>query len=399
MSGNLKIRFADDMPVASVEVVSPDYQTVARLMVEPGREANVHVPSKGSFLRVHLPSGKIVTLTDERGRLDRFVSQAALNTAQGIVRSPRTIRPLPQTKTLRQLREYHIERADFREAAPPDDLEAGETVKLAPDMTARVLDPHGGPIQGKVSSDGDEATWQLGFGNVAVPPARLEIEHPGGRFYALVPANTQSVYARADHIKEGESLLIAVRLATSQPIADTILSYLERGDLYAAEAMVRWVEEAHDLLGGKMQDPYAAAVGAYLLLRLRRFDLLRKWARNLANWIEFLPDGCVIWAWQQIYENPSNENVIRNYLLKAASRGESDATRGLPIYSQGLRLLLDGLSMLPNDPEATEAAARLRRTSGAILWDSPVTAGSKLHRTTYTRSNPIIYDVSFMTPA
>ncbi|MFZ1219782.1 MAG: hypothetical protein WAO00_10840 [Chthoniobacterales bacterium] len=399
MSGNLKIRFAADMPVASVEVMSPDYQTVARLMVEPGREANVHVPSEGSFLRIHLPSGKIVTLTDERGQLDRFVSQAALDTAEGIVRSPRTIRPLPQTKTLRRLREYHNERADFREAAPPDDVEAGETVKLAPDMMARVFDPGNGLIKGRVNSDGDEATWQLGFGNVAVPPARLEIEHPGGRFYAILPANTQSVYARADQIKEGESLLIAVRLATRQPVADTILSYLERGDVYAAEAMVRWVEEAHDLLESKKSDPYAAAVGAYLLLRLRRFDLLRDWARNLANWFDFLPDGCVIWAWQQIYENPSNEGEIRRYLLKAASRGESDATRGLPIYSQGLRLLLDGLSLLPDDLEAREAAARLRRTSGAILWDSPVTAGSKLHRSSFTRSSPIIYDVSFMTPA
>jgi hypothetical protein len=207
------------------------------------------------------------------------------------------------------------------------------------------------------------------------------------------------VYARADQIKEGEALMISVRLATREPIADTILSYLERGDVYAAEGMVRWIEEAHDMLEGKMRDPYAAAVGGYLLLKLRRFDLLRNWVRNLANWFPFLPDGCVLWAWQQIHQNPSNENEIRSYLLQAASRGESDITRGLPIYSQGLRLLLDGLSMLPDDGEAREAAARLRDISGAVLWDSPLTAGSKLHRDSFTRSSPIIYDVSFMTQA
>ncbi len=44
----------------------------------------------------------------------------------------------------------------------------------------------------------------------------------------------------------------------------------------------------------KVRDPYAATVGGYLLLRLERFDLTRSWAGNLANWFEFLPDGCVI---------------------------------------------------------------------------------------------------------
>jgi hypothetical protein len=397
MSSDLTIRFADDMPPASVEVLSPDYQTVTRLMLEGGREAIVRVPSEGSFLRVCLPSGRVVTLTDERGQLKRLVSLAALDAAQGITSTPQWRSSSPQRKRLRDVGQYHVQRSYFRESAPPD-TDAGESVQLGPDMTARIFGSNNTPIRGKLNTQRDEATWELGSGSLVVAPSRLEIEHSGGRFYVLVPGHTRTVYARVDQVQEGEALLIGVRLATSQPPADSILNYLERGDLYSAEAMVQWVEEAHDMVASKEGDPYAAAVGAYLLLKLRRFDLLRSWAKNLADWFSFLPDGCVIWAWQQIYQNPSNEEEIRMYLLEAASRGLPGMTQGFPIYSQGLRLLLDGLNMM-DDPDAKAASEKLRRSCGAVLWNSPVTAGSKLRRATSTTSNPVIYDVSFMAQA
>lgn len=392
MSSNLTIRFAADMPPAAVEVVAPDYQTVTRLMLEPGHEAKVHVPSEGSFLRVHLPSGKIVTLTDERGRLDRYVSKEVLDRIQGIDRSRSRRAALPTfTKTLRELSRYHVERSDFRDFAPPEDKEAGDILSLGRGMTARVFDPGGAPMEGKLSAQGDEATWELGFGNVDVPPARLEIDHPGGNFFVVLPGNTRTVYARVDQIREGESLLVGVRIATGRPVVDSILGYLERGDLYAAEAMVDWVRQAKDLLAGKVADPYAATVGAYLLLKLRQFDLLHEWVKNLADWFEYLPDGCVLWAWQGIHQRPGTEDEIRSYLLRAADRG-------LPVYSFNLRLLFDGLSML-NDSEARHALDKLREAAGAVLWDSPVTAGSKLERGTFTRELPLLYDVSVMPQA
>jgi Caspase domain len=48
----------------------------------------------------------------------------------------------------------------------------------------------------------------------------------------------------------------------------------------------------------KMKSPLAAAVGAALLLRANRLDLMRDWARNLARWFETIPDGVVFWIEQ-----------------------------------------------------------------------------------------------------
>ncbi len=77
MSDRLTIRFASDMPAATVEVVSPDLQVVDRVMLNAGRSREVDVPSEQSFLRVHLPSGQVVTLQDP-GNLDRKISMAMI---------------------------------------------------------------------------------------------------------------------------------------------------------------------------------------------------------------------------------------------------------------------------------------------------------------------------------
>jgi hypothetical protein len=406
----LTIRFDEDMPPAAVEIVSPDLQTVAIVMLSGGEEAKVEAPSERSFLCVHLPSGKTVNLTHERGMLNRSVSLATLDAAQGIrqrgsrptvlpeaIGGPPLEGPQPIATSLNDVRQYHVTRAQYRGFAPPEDMEVGEWVQFAPDTEARILSPFGS-LKGKLNTRRNEATWELMFGDAALAASCLEIMHPWGKFFALIPGNTQAVYARADQIQESESLLIGVRLASKEPAADTILNYLQQGDLYAAGAMVDWAREAEQMLAGKVSDPYSAAVGAYLLLKLKRFEQMHTWVRNLANWFDFLPDGCVIWAWQQIHQNPSNESEIRDYLLRAASRGQLGYA-GLPVYSQGLRLLMDGLSMLPDASEAQAVREKVSRSAGTVLWGSPVTAGTRLDRTSYTRSSPVTYDVRFMAPA
>jgi hypothetical protein len=60
------------------------------------------------------------------------------------------------------------------------------------------------------------------------------------------------------------------------------------------------------LLQDKIEDPYAAVVGAYLLLRLKRFSQMHDWGQHLADWFPFLPDGCVLWA-SQLMQQPSSD--------------------------------------------------------------------------------------------
>ena len=77
MTSHLNIHFADDMPAAAVEIVAPDFEIVSRIMLENGRTKTVEVPSEASFLRVHMPTGQIVTLEDP-GNLDRTISLTGL---------------------------------------------------------------------------------------------------------------------------------------------------------------------------------------------------------------------------------------------------------------------------------------------------------------------------------
>lgn len=103
----------------------------------------------------------------------------------------------------------------------------------------------------------------------------------------------------------------------------------------------------------------------YLLLRLRRFDLMKDWTRNLANWFEAMPDGAVLWAMQSLLEH-KDRDAARRYLAIAIQRG-------LPVYTEGLRLLVDLLSRL--EPRDSALWARVAELSGEVIWNSPLTAG------------------------
>src|SRR5205823_5460912 len=56
--------------------------------------------------------------------------------------------------------------------------------------------------------------------------------------------------------------------------------------------------QAEQMLRDKLMDPLGAAVGGYYLLRSESLTLMHDWPNNFANWIEWLPDGAIIHAWQ-----------------------------------------------------------------------------------------------------
>jgi hypothetical protein len=385
MSGALTIKFAPDMPAATVEVVSPDLEVVQRVMLDPGRSTSVQVPSEASFLRVHLPSGQVVTLKDP-GNLTREVS---LNTIQRRLQGsqPPLEEELPEQSSVSEIRRYH--RGRSRTTTPP----MAPLTPLLPLRTyGRVeLTGAGGLISGVLASGGREAQWHLPY-NPQQPPLVLKIlEQFGTRLELRVPGNASRIWARADALREQSAVSFSVRIATIAPSADTIASYLQRGDLYSAEAMAQWIGEAAGLLFGKMEDPYAAAVGAYLLLRLKKFDEMHDWARNLASRFNFLPDGCVIWAWQLIHQQSSNASEIRKYLLMAVDRG-------LPVYSEGLRLLTDGLRLMGPDGKAPRD--KVVQSAGVVLWSSPLTASLAAEPgMAQPPTDPSLHDIAFASGA
>lgn len=392
MSGDLTIRFAHDVPAMAVDVVAPDLQVIERVMLSPGREETVPVPSEWSFLRAHLPSGETV-IVGERGTLERTITREMIEDALGPRRGERGSTTRAGSRSTldgrRELRGYHRFRATVPEGAGEevDDLRVGN--EAGSGAVARLLDPYGDPVRGRVVAMLGDVEWSVP-GPPFERPFELHLLRPdGGEVRMRVPGNATRVWARSDVLPREGTRVYSVRVQTDMAVADTIMNYLGRGDVSAAETMRGWAARSERLLQSKMQDPYSAAVGAYLLLRLQAFEQMHDWSRNLANSFEF-PDGCVIWAWQLIHTEPSREDEIASYLLKAAERG-------VPVYAEGLRLLLDGLKLLGD--AGRQAHARLRAQVGAVVRESPLSMWVHAGSSRAADALPVTYDVSFGVPS
>jgi hypothetical protein len=286
----------------------------------------------------------------------------------------------------------------WRSAAQGPKNFKGTHLRLADIASAQVVDADGESRVGEQSEeDPNEVSWDLG-GPSFERPFDLAIRQDDGReVWVRIPGNTTGLSARVDELDIEQALNYSIRLQTSAPVADTILNYLAHGDITAASAMADWADEAEQLLMSKMSDPYAAAVGSYLLLKLHRFDSMRDWARNLADRFAYVPDGAVVWATQLCQQGAQHEREIRKYLL-AAAEGP------LPIYTIGLRMLLDGLRLL--EEEGDEARKKLRARLGQVIWESPLTARMTAPRGSRTPNNnaaptlsAITFDIEFCASA
>jgi hypothetical protein len=351
MSGTLKIRFGPDMPAASVEVVAPDLNSVGQLWLGAGQGKEIQVPSEGSFLRVHLPSGEIVTIEDP-GNLDRLITLSDL--MKRVRRSVRVEPTLVRRRSVGELRQMALE-----EVSTPSTpiVKVLEVTSLQGDLLVCLGTREGSLQPGGIREPGSSVVYTPPW---TLQPYELTLQVPGRRVLIQLPGALEEVVVRADEVKD-HGRVVTVRVTTTNDLADALGAYMQRGDLHAAAAMTDWAEHAEDLLEAKISDPFAATVGAYLLLRLRRFDLMHDWTRNLADRFPDIVDGAVIRAWHLIHVKGDAKEI--QALLKRAFDSF------LPIFTEGLRLLNEGLQVLGD----SEATAKLNQKSGIVLWNSPFT--------------------------
>jgi repressor LexA len=136
---------------------------------------------------------------------------------------------------------------------------------------------------------------------------------------------------------------------TDSAEAEALLGYLRTGAVEGADVT------AASLLKRKRRDPIAAAIGGYYLLRTARLDRLSDWGPNLSRWFPWLADGAVINGWQHIHAGRERRGDPDQH-FDAARRELILATRrGVPVYTEGLQLLVDGLRLLRKDAEAEDA--------------------------------------------
>ncbi|MFD4367400.1 trypsin-like serine peptidase [Rhodococcus sp. NPDC058521] len=124
-----------------------------------------------------------------------------------------------------------------------------------------------------------------------------------------------------------------------------------RASGFASEASMGMEPDANGvgtdhLIGGTFQDPIAAAVGSYALLRFNRLDQLDASSEKLCNAIPWLPDGAVIRG---------------EYLARVGRHAEAlevfleVADRGLPLFNEGLGFTMERLDLYvrAHEPELT----------------------------------------------
>ncbi len=392
MSSQLRMRFGAAMPAAIVEVIAPNLETVARVLLTAEVSRIVDVPSESCLLRVHLPSGEIVTLEDS-GSLDREVTLDTIDARARRQTQDATASDHAESLEAGLLFEGQAAAETTSLGPEPRTHSDSESLPLLPQTdaplgvhgVARLFDSDGLPIA--KARAGREARWDLD-GPLHQGPLALRIEQPAGQRLELrLPGDARRVRVRADAFGPGAALTLRVRLSTAAPAADALVSYLHRGDLHSAAAMTAWLNGSEVLRRETMEDPYAACVGAYLLLRLRAFGELRHWSRDLVDRFPTIPDVAVILAAQQQHGSPRDTGGIRELLVQAAQRD-------LPVYTEGLRLLLDGLHLLGD--EGQDLRRRLRARTGAVIWPSPLTASIHARASdSVAASQPVHHDIAF----
>jgi hypothetical protein len=171
-----------------------------------------------------------------------------------------------------------------------------------------------------------------------------------------------------------------VGVAVHDPDLGTLLGFIATGRLPLANAISKEGTDARNqmllALAQKFKNPFAAAVGAYLLLQSDPMPNAEwhSWVTNLAYAFPWLPDGAVLLGALRMRFATTDNHVAE------ACAAFSDAwKRGIPVFAPVLRLLLDGVSTLVGDPDAKagdleNALPAIRSVARAMATDQAVTS-------------------------
>ncbi len=143
------------------------------------------------------------------------------------------------------------------------------------------------------------------------------------------------------------------------PRAGQLADFVRVGDRPAVAAL------GHELLREKLVDPLLATAAVYAALATGQLGFAPDdWWENLAD-IEWLADGKVATGWRALRTGDS-QRALSDFLTAAS--------RGLPMLSEGVRLLLEGLLCYREDASACERADALRPYAEVVRRDSFITS-------------------------
>jgi hypothetical protein len=198
----------------------------------------------------------------------------------------------------------------------------------------------------------------------------LEVGSPGGpNYFTYLPPGPLSVEARLRGAPGRGSDQVEIELGfRPSPLARSLLEYMRAGALLDAHRISQSVvcDSVRKL------EKNSVLVLAYLRLRVG-VACTDDWLGKLTAIGEPSPDVRVIRGWQALRSDPPNPALSQRWMVEAAL----DTTP--PVYSEGLRLLIDGLQLLSNlvkvkkRQRLEDALTRVRVWGGATDWGRMLT--------------------------
>lgn len=192
-----------------------------------------------------------------------------------------------------------------------------------------------------------------------------------------VPAEAPQAFRLVARRKDTQGIASkkwSVSLELLDPTYGALIEYLTRRDLQSGETVSGSMQaQAVQALYEKMENPVAAAAGAYLMALGDLTSDRRNWMQNLYRRFEWLPDGAIAWGWRLLREGESGTDAwleARHALMDACSRG-------LPYYTVGLHILVDALTALSmsdkKDAEVRRMLAVAMVADSACVRSEPFT--------------------------
>ncbi len=200
-----------------------------------------------------------------------------------------------------------------------------------------------------------------------LPLPWMQVDGSGEAVVEALVQTSPADLAASGGTDQGHRIGITVR----DRLVGSVLGYLGAGQLSAAATILGQAEEAierqaQSLLFSKGVNQPAAAAGAYALLAAQgsgQRESWYQWVKNLNNWFPWLPDGAIQYAWVLMRQERSEEG-----LKQARASLLEGYRRGLPYFSKGVNLLLEGLTLFAND--AREAGTKDLEVEAArkVVW-------------------------------
>jgi hypothetical protein len=230
------------------------------------------------------------------------------------------------------------------------------------------------PAVDVVTWDGDGVSYSLSMPGQVLRALQVGGDKIPWKLVAVPPSERVQVLVRpAPRSTRGHPLKVVVSGGNVE--SETLLALIQRGDTNQARDWDQQARIAENLLYSKVRDPLAAAVGGYFLIRLNDMARLHDWANNLANLFDWMADGAVIHAWQLLAEGRGGRQESQS---AACARLLTATQRGFPLYTEGLRLLRDGLLLFARQPgrkdkKVHEALNSIGEYAAAADWSVTTT--------------------------